>query len=187
MEGVNRLHAVIGTSDQCIAIYPGDFAQAMIALDATVDIVGRSGPRQIAFSQLHKAPGSTPQIETVLAEGDLISGFSIPGRWPRSVYLKARDRQSYEFALASAAVALDLQDGIVRDVRVAVGGVATVPWRARQAEALLKGQHFDEALAQRAGEAAMAGAIAKKHNGYKIALAQRMVTRALRQAAKMEI
>jgi xanthine dehydrogenase YagS FAD-binding subunit len=187
IEGVNRQHAVLGTSNQCIATYPGDFAQAMIALDATVEIVGRSGPRQIAFAQLHKAPGATPQIETILAEGELISGFSIPGRWPRSVYLKARDRQSYEFALASAAVALDLQDGIVRDVRVAIGGVATVPWRSREAEALLKGQHFDEALAQRAGEAAMAGAVGRKHNGFKIALAQRMVARALRQAAKMEI
>jgi xanthine dehydrogenase YagS FAD-binding subunit len=187
IDGVNRLHAVLGASDQCIATYPGDFAQAMIALDATVYIVGRSGPRQIAFAQLHKAPGATPQIETILAEGELISGFSIPGRWPRSVYLKARDRQSYEFALASAAVALDLQDGIVRDVRIAIGGVATVPWRAREAEVLLKGQHFDEALAQRAGEAAMAGAVARKHNGFKIALAQRMVARALQQAARMEI
>jgi xanthine dehydrogenase YagS FAD-binding subunit len=187
LEGFNRTHAVLGTSEQCIATYPGDFAQALIALDAVVNVVGRSGARQIPFAQLHKAPGATPQIETILAEGELITGFSIPGRWPRSVYLKARDRQSYEFALASAAVALDMQDGIVRDARVAVGGVATVPWRALQAEALLKGQHFDDQLAQRAGEAALAGASARSHNGFKIALGQRMVTRALRQAATMEI
>src|SRR5467141_5004725 len=139
LEGFNRTHAVLGTSEQCIATYPGDFAQALIALDATVEITGKSGVRKVPFAQLHKPPGSSPQIETTLAAGELISGFAIPGRWPRSVYLKARDRQSYEFALASAAVALDVQDGVVRDARVALGGVATVPWRAREAEALSKG------------------------------------------------
>lgn len=102
--------------------------------------------------------------------GELISGFVIPGRWPRSLYVKARDRQSYEFALASAAVALDLQDGVVRDARVALGGVATMPWRAREAEAVLKGERFDDALAQRAGEAAFASAEARQHNSFKIAL-----------------
>ena len=131
LEGFNRSHAVLGTSEQCIATYPGDFAQALIALDATVEITGRSGVRSMPFAQLHKPPGNSPQIDTVLAAGDLISGFAIPGRWPRSVYLKARDRQSYEFALASAAIALDVQNGVVRDARVALGGVATVPWRAR--------------------------------------------------------
>src|SRR3954454_15672622 len=118
LEGINRMHAVLGTSEQCIATYPGDFAQALIALDATVEITGRSGVRTIPFSELHKPPGNSPQIETTLAAGELISGFSIAGRWPRSVYLKARDRQSYEFALASAAVALDVQNGLVRDARV---------------------------------------------------------------------
>src|SRR5436309_3461390 len=134
LDGFNRTHAVLGISEQCIATYPGDFAQALIALDATVEITGRSGVRTIPFSELHKPPGNSPQIETTLAAGELISGFSIPGRWPRSVYLKARDRQSYEFALASVAVALDVQDGTVRDARVALGGVATTPWRAREAE-----------------------------------------------------
>src|SRR5438105_8448023 len=134
------MHAVLGTSEQCIATYPGDFAQALIALDATVEITGRSGVRTIPFSQLHKPPGNSPQSETRLAAGELISVFSIPGRWPRSVYLKARDRQSYEFALASAAVALDIQDGVVRDARVALGGVAAVPWRVRGAEGLIRAQ-----------------------------------------------
>src|SRR5438552_361351 len=145
LDGFNRMHAVLGTSEQCIATYPGDFAQALIALDATVEITGKSGVRNIAFAQLHKPPGDTPQIETTLAPGELISAFTVSGRWPRSVYLKARDRQSYEFALSSAAVALDVQDGVVRDARVALGGLATVPWRARAAEALIKGQKFDAA------------------------------------------
>jgi xanthine dehydrogenase YagS FAD-binding subunit len=187
MEGFNRTHAVLGTSDQCIATYPGDFAQAMMALDAAVEIVGKSGPRSIAFADLHKPPGNLPKIETTLAPGDLITGFTIQGRWPRSVYWKARDRQSYEFALASAAIALDVDAGVVRDARVALGGVATVPWRSRQAEAMLKGQKFDDALAQRAAEAAFEGAVGRKHNAFKIALGKRVFSRALRQAAMMEV
>ncbi|MVT55686.1 xanthine dehydrogenase family protein subunit M [Bradyrhizobium yuanmingense] len=187
MDGVNRIHAVLGTSDQCIATYPGDFAQALIALDAMVKITGKAGTRSMPFAQLHKAPGSTPDIETALQPGELISSFSISGRWPRSVYLKARDRQSYEFALSSAAIALDVQDGAIRDARVALGGVATVPWRAREAEALLKGQRFDEALAQRVADAAFADARGRRHNSFKIALGKRVVARALQQAVTMEI
>jgi xanthine dehydrogenase YagS FAD-binding subunit len=186
-EGFNRTHAVLGASDRCIATYPGDFAQALIALDATLEITGKSGIRTIPFAQLHKPPGDTPHIETTLAAGELISGFTIPGRWPRSLYLKARDRQSYEFALASAAVALDVEDGVVRDARLALGGVATVPWRAREAEALLKGQKFDDTLAQHVAEAAFSGAEARKHNAFKIALGKRVVARALNQAAAMEV
>jgi xanthine dehydrogenase YagS FAD-binding subunit len=187
MEGVNRMHAVLGTSDQCIATYPGDFAQALIALDATVEITGKSGTRGMPFAELHKAPGNTPDIETTLRPGELISAFAIPGRWPRSVYLKARDRQSYEFALSSAAVALDMQDGTIRDARVALGGVATVPWRAREAEVLLKGQKFDDGLAQRVADAAFADARGRQHNSFKIALGKRVVARALQQAVTMEI
>jgi xanthine dehydrogenase YagS FAD-binding subunit len=187
LEGFNRAHAVLGTSEQCIATYPGDFAQALIALDATIEIVGGSGVRSLPFAQLHKPPGNSPEIETILAAGELISGFSIPGRWPRSVYLKVRDRQSYEFALASAAVALDVQDGVVHDARVALGGVATIPWRAREAEARIKGEKFDDALAQRAAEVAFAGAKGSKHNAFKIALGKRVVVRALHQAAAMEV
>jgi xanthine dehydrogenase YagS FAD-binding subunit len=187
MEGFNRSHAVLGTSDQCIATYPGDFAQALIALDATVEVTGKSGTRSLPFAQLHKTPGRSPQIETSLMPGELISGFIIQGRWPRSVYLKTRDRQSYEFALASAAIALDVQDGMVRDARVALGGVATVPWRAREAEALLKGARYDDPLAQRVAEAAFAGALPKKHNAFKIGLGKRVVARALHQAVTMEV
>jgi xanthine dehydrogenase YagS FAD-binding subunit len=187
LEGVNRSHAVLGTSELCIASYPGDFAQALIALDAFVEITGKSGARTVPFAQLHKLPENSPHIETTLAAGELISGFRILGRWPRSVYLKARDRQSYEFALSSAAVALDVRDGVARDARVALGGVATIPWRAREAEALIKGQKFDDALARRVAEAAFAGAKGRKDNTFKIELGKRVVARALRQAAMMEI
>jgi xanthine dehydrogenase YagS FAD-binding subunit len=187
MDGVNRMHAVLGTSDQCIATYPGDFAQALIALDAIIEISGKSGTRTLPFAQLHKRPGNTPHVETVLAPGELISAFTVNGRWPRSVYLKARDRQSYEFALSSAAVALDVQDGIVQDARVALGGVATVPWRAREAEALLKGLKFDDGLAGRVAEAAFAGAQPREHNAFKVDLGKRVVARALHKAATMEI
>ncbi|WFU39352.1 xanthine dehydrogenase family protein subunit M [Bradyrhizobium sp. CB82] len=187
MDGFNRMHAVLGTSDQCIATYPGDFAQALIALDAMVEITGKSGTRSLPFAQLHKPPGDSPEIETTLQPGELISGFAISGRWPRSVYLKARDRQSYEFALSSAAIALDVQDGVIRDARIALGGVATVPWRAREAEALVKGQQFDDGLAQRAADAAFADAKGRRHNAFKIALGRRVVARALQQAVTMEI
>lgn len=187
MEGFSRTHAVLGTSDSCIATYPGDFAQALIALDTTIEISGKSGARTIPFAQLHKPPANSPQIETTLQPGELISGFTINGRWPRSIYLKTRDRQSYEFALASAAVALDIQDGTVRDARVALGGLATVPWRAREAEALLKGERIDDDLARRAAEAALAGATARRHNGFKIDLGRRVVAHALQRAAMMEI
>jgi xanthine dehydrogenase YagS FAD-binding subunit len=187
LEGVNRTHAVLGTSEQCIATYPGDFAQALIALDATVEITGKSGVRTIPFAQLHRLPENSPHIETTLAAGELISGFRIPGRWPRSVYLKARDRQSYEFALSSAAVALDVQDGVVRDARLALGGVATVPWRAREAKGILKAQKLDNSLAQRVADAAFAGAKGRKENAFKIELGKRMVAHALQQAAEMEI
>ena len=187
MDGFNRMHAVLGASDSCIATYPGDFAQSLIALDSTVDIMGSAGSRSIPFAELHKQPGNSPQVETALAPGELISGFTVSGRWPRSVYLKVRDRQSYEFALASAAVALDMQDRVIRDARLALGGVATVPWRARDAEALLKGQKLDDALVERVADAAFSGAIPRKHNAFKITLGKVVVARALHQAATMEI
>jgi xanthine dehydrogenase YagS FAD-binding subunit len=187
MEGFNRTHAVLGTSTQCIATYAGDLAQALIALDATIEITGRAGVRNLPFSELHKPPGDTPEVETVLSPGELISAFAIPRRWPRSLYLKVRDRQSYEFALASAAIALDVQDGVINDARIALGGVATIPWRAREAEALLKGQALDDSLASRAADAAFADARAAKHNAFKIALGKRVVSRALQQTAAMEM
>ena len=138
IEGVNRTHAILGTSDECIATYPGDFAQALIALDAAVELAGGNGTRAIPFASLHRKPGNTPDQETNLRAGRLIVSFMIPSApWTRrSLYLKIRDRESYEFALASAAVALELTNGIVRQARIALGGVATVPWRSLEAEKL---------------------------------------------------
>jgi len=189
IDGFNRPHAVLGTSDHCIASYPGDFAQALIALDATVDILALAGRRVIRFAELHRAPADTPDIETVLRPGDMIASFTIPAApWARrSLYLKVRDRESYEFALASAAVALDLQDGVVRNARIALGGVATVPWRAKQAEAVLTGKPIDDRAAQAAADAAFADAKTHEHNAYKVDLGKRTLIRALHEAAAMEI
>jgi xanthine dehydrogenase YagS FAD-binding subunit len=188
-DGFNRSHAVLGTSEGCIATYPGDFAQALIALDATVDIAGPRGTRRVPFASLHRRPGDTPQIETTLQSGEIITAFFVPaGPWTRrSVFLKVRDRESYEFALASAVVALDLSNGRVRDARIALGGVATVPWRATAAETALKGKAVDDATKQAAVDAAFAAARTHEHNSFKVELGKRTLVRALDQAATMEI
>jgi xanthine dehydrogenase YagS FAD-binding subunit len=189
MEGVNRQHAVLGVSDSCIAAYPGDFAQALIALDAMVETMGPNGRRRIRFAQLHRPPADAPNIETVLQPGELITFYYISsGPWTRrSLYLKIRDRASYQFALASAAVALDLDSDTVKDVRLALGGVATVPWRARDAEDALKGKVLDEAAAERAAELAFAHAKPRQHNAFKIQLGKQTVVRALLQAKSMQV
>ena len=188
-DGFNRRHAVLGTSEHCIAAYPGDFAQALIALDAIVDIAGPSGSRTIPFANLHTLPGEMPEIETTLKDGDLITAFVIPPApfARRSLYLKIRDRASFEFALASAAVALDLADGAVREARIALGGVATVPWRARAAERVLRDQPLTDEILDRCAERAFEGAQPRTHNLFKIELGKRTLKRALRQAAAMEI
>jgi xanthine dehydrogenase YagS FAD-binding subunit len=189
MEGINRMHAVLGTSDQCIATYPGDFAQALIALDTQVELSGPNGSREIAFANLHRPPGERPQVETTLAPGELIAAFRVPATpfARRSLFLKIRDRESYEFALASAAVALDIDGDTVRQARIALGGVATVPWRAREAEAALKGKAIDEQTAASAADAAFAEAKPHEHNKFKIELGKRTLIRALHQAASLEI
>jgi xanthine dehydrogenase YagS FAD-binding subunit len=187
--GFNRMHAVLGTSDNCIATYPGDFAQALIALDADVLILGLQGHRIAKFSELHVAPAAEPGIETTLAPGELIQAFRVPaGPWTRrSAYVKVRDRESYEFATASAAVALHLDGDLVREIRIALGGVATVPWRAIEAETRLIGQRLDEAAAMDAAEAAFADARPYKHNAFKIELGKATLVRALLQTKAMEI
>ncbi|HVV80609.1 MAG TPA: xanthine dehydrogenase family protein subunit M [Pseudolabrys sp.] len=189
LDGVNRSHAILGASKNCIATYPGDFAQALIALDAEVEVAGPNGARKIPFANLHVPPGDTPQIETTLKPGELITAFNVPaGAWTkRSLYLKVRDRESYEFALASAAVALDMEGDKINDARIALGGVATLPWRACEAEALLKGKSLDDDILTQAADAAFQHASARRHNQYKVALGKRTMTRALRQAAAMEI
>ena len=186
--GVTRLLAVLGVSEHCIASYPGDFAQALIALDAEVEVLAPEGPRRFPFSQLHRLPGDTPEIETTLRPGELITGFHVPTLpWARrSLYLKVRDRESYAFALASAAVALDLRDGVVHEARIGLGGVAAAPWRAHEAEMVLQGQELTEACAGQAAEAAFAGAVAHDDNAFKPELGRRTLVRALMQAAAME-
>src|SRR5262245_54656097 len=189
MDGLNRKHAVLGASEHCIATYAGDFAQALIALDASVELAGPDGERQIAFDRLHRLPGTSPELETTLAPGELITACSVPGGpWTRrSLYLKVRDRESYAFALASAAVALHLEDGEVEDARIGLGGVATVPWRAREAEQVLRGKALTEATAQAAAEAAFAQAQTQAQNAYKPELGRRTLVRALLSAAALEI
>jgi xanthine dehydrogenase YagS FAD-binding subunit len=189
--GVNRTHAVLGTNDQCIATYPGDFAQALLALDAAIELVGSDGTRTVPFAALHRKPGSTPDRETNLRPNEMIASFLVPAApWcRRSLYLKVRDRESYEFALASAAVALDQQsgNGAVRTARIALGGVATVPWRAIEAERLIRDKPINSETATAAAEATFAAAKGYGHNDFKIELGKRTLARALQQAAALEV
>jgi xanthine dehydrogenase YagS FAD-binding subunit len=189
MDGINRMHAILGVSDHCIASYAGDFAQAMIALDADVELAGPKGSRRIPFAELHRPVGDTPHIETILEPGELILAFMIPAApWAkRSLYLKIRDRESYEFALASAAVALDLDGDTIRQSRVALGGVSAVPWRSRAAEQKLSGRSLDEATLNEAAEAAFAQSRPREHNAFKVQLGKLTLIRALRQTASMEL
>src|SRR5262245_12571215 len=175
--GFNRMHAVLGTSDNCIATYPGDFAQALIALDAHVFIIGPEGNRTIKFAELHTQPADEPDIESTLGPGELIWAFRIPaGPWTRrSAYVKVRDRESYEFAMASVAVALDLDGDVVSEARIALGGVATVPWRAREAETRLSGKHLDAEPRR------------YEHNAFKVQLGKATLVRSLLQVKVMEI
>jgi len=189
LQGFNRAHAVLGTSEHCIASYPGDFAQALIALDAQVEVTGLDGSRTLPFAKLHRPPGKTPHIETTLAPGELILAFMVPSApWAkRSLYLKIRDRESYEFALASAAVALDLDGDTVRQCRIALGGVSALPWRAREAEQKLNGRKLDAGALNDAADAAFAQAAPQEHNEFKVQLGKLTLMRALRQAAALEV
>jgi xanthine dehydrogenase YagS FAD-binding subunit len=184
MEGANRGHAVLGGSDSCIAVYPGDWAVALAAFDASLEVRGRRGSRRLLLADLHRVPGATPQRETNLAAGEMITHIHVPagidGRG--STYHKVRDRDSYAFALASAAVVVEMKGGVVQQARIAVGGVATKPWRDRQAEALLVGQTLTEPAARRAAEQVFAAGRTKAHNAYKIPLGIETVIVALMTA-----
>ncbi len=180
--GQNRFHAVLGGSEHCIATYAGDFANALLVLDATLRIAGPSGERTLPLADLHRLPGDTPAIETHLEPGELILSIDVPAgpAARRSHYLKVRDRASFEWSIASTAVALDLrEDGTVRDVRIAVGGVATKPWRLPKVETALRGKRFTPALVQAAAAHSADGAISHGRNAYKIELIRRTVARAL--------
>ena len=179
LENVTRDHAILGTSDQCIAVYPGDLAVALTALGATVRTTGRAVPIADFFLQ----PGDRPDRETVLETGEVVTDVHVPASAAaaNSTYLKVRDRQSYEFAAASAAVGLELEDDgrTIRDIRVALGGIATVPWRAEAVEAGLRGKRLGEATIREASRAAVEGAQSWPANAYKIELACRVVARAI--------
>ncbi len=186
--GQNRFHAVLGGSESCIATYAGDFANALLVLDATVNIAGPNGERTVPLADLHRIPGDTPAIETQLAPGELIQSIDVqtgPAA-RRSHYLKVRDRASFEWSIASAAVALDLvEDGMVRDARIAIGGVATKPWRLPRVEAALRGKRFNLALTQMAAAHAADGAVPRGRNAYKVELIRRTVARALAETGAL--
>lgn len=183
--GSNRTLAVLGTSEHCIATNPSDMCVAMAALEATIHVLGPKGSRAIPIGDFHLLPGSTPNRETVLEPGDLITHVTLPP--PRSgskqVYLKLRDRASFEFALASAAVVITLAGPNVTRARIALGGVGTKPWRSREAEAALVGKPADAANFRRAAEAAMRAAKPQSENRFKIELAKRCLTHALKMAS----
>ena len=170
--GIDRQHAVLGGSDACIAVYAGDWAVALVAFDAQVDVAGPKGQRTLPLETLHREPGATPHIETTLAPDELILRIRVPasGVGRGSTYHKIRDRESYAFALASAAAAVQLEGDIIREARIALGGVATRPWRAREAERLLIGRPLTADLAREASQAAFAGAAPGQHNRYKVEL-----------------
>jgi xanthine dehydrogenase YagS FAD-binding subunit len=186
-DGENRLHAVLGWSEGCIATHPSDFAVPLVALDAVVEIEGRTGRREVAVEALHRLPGDTPERDNVLEPGDLIVALRLPaeagGFASHTRYLKVRERTSYAFAVVSAAAGLRIEQGTIRDTRLALGGVAAKPWRARVAEDLLKGSHPDPAAFRRAAEAALADAKPSGDNQFKIELARRIIVRALTLAA----
>lgn len=183
--GFNRTQAILGVSDACIASNPSDMNVALMALEATVHILGVRGERQVPIDDFYLLPGTTPQRETVLEPGDLVTHVTLPPPAPgsRSVYLKLRDRASYEFALASAAVIVTVANGRISHARVALGGVGTKPWRSREAEAALVSAAPDEASFARAAAAALAGAKPQSQNGFKVELAQRCLVHALKEAA----
>ncbi len=187
--GFNRNHAVLGVDGSCIAQYPGDFAVALIALEGQVDLRGPEGFRRIPFASLHAPADGHPHIETTLKSGEVISGFFVPAAaWNRrSLFLKIRDRASYEFAIASAAVALDMDGDIVRHARIALGGVAYRPWRSQDAEQALVGKILSDANAETAAARALQTAKTHGHNDYKPELARRTIVRALLQARAMAL
>ncbi|MFC9235436.1 FAD binding domain-containing protein [Streptomyces decoyicus] len=185
LEGVHRGHAILGTSEHCIATHPSDMAVALVALDAVVHVEGTRGSRTIPVDDFFLLPEDTPEREHPLTPGELITAIEVPpvpmARGSR--YLKVRDRESYEFALASAAVALALEDGVIREARLALGGVATKPWRAHRAEDILVGERADVDVFVRAAAAELAPAITRPMNGFKAELARRTIVRALQTVA----
>lgn len=187
LDGFNRIHAILGTSDKCIATHPSDMDVALVAFDAVVRTTGPGGDRAIPIRDFYVPYGDDPAKENILHPGELITAVDLPATpfFARSHYLKVRDRASYEFALSSAAVALEVTDGVITQARVALGGVATLPWRAHRAEeALIHQKPSDELFAQ-AARAELAQAKPQKHNAFKVELTQRTIAQALATVAEM--
>lgn len=187
IEGYNRIHAVLGGSSKCVAVNPSDMCVALVALDAKIHLASTSGTRTVAIDKFYLQPGEHPEMETALQPGELITAVELPlvAETPQSLYLKVRDRSSFAFALVSAAVALSVYGNRVKTARIAMGGVATVPWRATEAELLLNGSEVSKESFKAAAEAAMAKAHPLKHNKFKIELAKRTLVRALCRASNL--
>lgn len=188
LQGLNRIHAIFGWSDQCVATYPGDMANALYALDAVVRVRNaRGGERTIPIDQFHRLPGDTPHVDTNLEHGELIVAIELPrsGFAKGSYYLKVRDRASYAFALVAVAAALELDGDQIRQARVVLGGVAHKPWRSAEAEAVLTGKRATEGTFREAADAAMKDARPLEHNAYKVELGRRAIVRALARAGGM--
>ncbi len=184
--GLNRIHAILGASEACIATHPSDMCVALVALDAKVHATGPAGERAIAFADFHRLPGDTPQIDTNLQREEIVTGIELPasGFATNYTYLKIRDRLSYAFALVSVAAALELKGGVIGEARLALGGVAHKPWRDPAAEAALRGHPATQAVFARAADAVLHAAKGHGHNSFKIDLARRAIVRALTQAAR---
>jgi len=185
LEGYNRMHAIFGTSDKCIAVHPSDMCVGLAALDAVVIIAGKKGERRIPFTEFHRLPGDHPELDNHLAAGEMILGVEIPDNnfAKHSHYLKIRDRQSYAFALVSVAAALDISGGTIRNARLAMGGVAHKPWRLFEAERSLIGKPVSEESFKHAAQIAMQGARAYEYNAFKLRMAPAAITEALKQAS----
>jgi len=184
IDGLNRMHAVLGGSTACVAVHPSDMCVALAAIGATLTLHGPDGERDVDFADFHRLPGTTPHREHALGDGELIVAVTLdpPLRPLGAAYIKLRDRASYEFALASAGAMLSLDDGMIGEARLALGGVATRPWRCHEAEALLVGRRADEAAFTQAADIALAPAQPLAHNAFKVVLARQAIVRALRDA-----
>jgi xanthine dehydrogenase YagS FAD-binding subunit len=179
--GYNRIHAIVGTSEHCIATHPSDMAVAMMALEAVVHLSGQNGERSVPLAQFYSLPGSTPDKENTMRAGEIITHVTLPAlsQNTKSLYLKRRDRASYEFALASAAVVIEMSGRKIRRAQIALGGIGTIPWRSPAAENVLAGSDTSEHAFRRAAEAALRGAKPQRDNAFKVELAKRTLIRAL--------
>jgi CO/xanthine dehydrogenase FAD-binding subunit len=188
VSGAARMHAILGASEHCIALHASDLCVALVALDAVVHTQGAAGGRSVPLTEFYRIPGDSPNVENVLDHGELITAVEVPllASEARSGYLKVRDRASYEFALTSAAVALMITDGVIQEARVGLGGVGTIPWRARQAEEVLRGAPARPATFRAAAEAALRGAWTVPGTAFKVELAKRTLVRALQTVAGVE-